>query len=254
MALNNIGLCLKDMHLYDDALTCLKQSLAIKQAIRLDQLQDCDIADSLKSIGTCLMKMDRYDEALNNLKQSLAISLQKTALVLDKRQGRDEAEALNNIALCLVQMQKHSLALTYFRQAQELNQDEFLDLRKESDIALTLYKTGIRLNDSNHYSAACVYFEFSLGIYKKLPTTDHTTIKIADIRKHLHQLSQNIKTMYMSRPYNFAGMLNRPWRSGISKTEEKILEKYIQEDYEKRWLPLLKGSKSARTDSVFHKL
>ena len=70
---NNIGICMRNMHLYDEALIHLKQSLEIFACISLDEQKDTSIAIVLNSIGLCLKEMHQYCDALPYFNRALSI-------------------------------------------------------------------------------------------------------------------------------------------------------------------------------------
>ena len=71
--LQNIGLCLQNLHQYDETLIHYKQALKIENNASPDQTKNSNVGATFHNIGFCLQTLYQYDEALIYSKQTKEI-------------------------------------------------------------------------------------------------------------------------------------------------------------------------------------
>ena len=164
-ALNNIGGCFIELHLYEDALIHFQQSLEITKSISLNQQKDPNVASIFNNIGNCLLKMHRYEDALIHFKQSLEIT---KSIPLNQRKHLDVALTLDNIGNCLRNMHRYEDALAHFKQSLEITKSISLNQQKDPIVAGTLNNFGNCLLNMHCYDGALIHFKQSLEIKKSI--------------------------------------------------------------------------------------
>ena len=161
--LNNIGLCYKNLHNYDEALTNLNRSLEINQNTTLNVDTDRSVATTLNNIGLYYIGLHNYDEALTNLNRSLEI-YQNTTRKADT--DRDVATTLNNIGSCHKNLHNYDEALTNLNRSLEMKQNTTLNADADRSVATTLNNIGLCHKNLRNYVGALTNLNRALEIYQ----------------------------------------------------------------------------------------
>ncbi|MEO1219462.1 MAG: tetratricopeptide repeat protein [Bacteroidota bacterium] len=165
--LNRVGVSLKEIADYEEALAYQKQALEMRSRILLADENDAerqeDVAYSLSEVGGTLARLGKYERALEYKEQALKI---RQKLFKDEDHP-SLAHSLNSIGELLTHLGRHEEALEQKQKALSIRQ-RLLGNQNDPDVARSLTSVGIGLEFCDRYREALAHKEQALTMYQSL--------------------------------------------------------------------------------------
>ena len=161
-SLNNLGVALRDLGKYDQAVEYHKHSLEMQKQIYGDKLHP-DVADSLNNLGRALQALGEYDQAIKYHERSLEMRKQ----IYGDRPHPTVAYSLNNLGRALRTLGKYDQAIEYYKHSLEMQKQIYGD-KPHPEVAASLNNLGLTLHDLREYDQAVKYHKHSLEMQKQI--------------------------------------------------------------------------------------
>ncbi|MFI6031611.1 tetratricopeptide repeat protein [Amycolatopsis magusensis] len=157
-ALNNLGSALREVRRFDEAITAHEQDLAICRQTGNRRHE----GTALNNLGSALREVRRFDEAITAHQQAVTI-YQETG---DRHR---EGQALNNLGIALQQVRRFDEAITAHQQAVTIYQ-ETGDRHREGQ---ALNNLGIALQQVRRFDEAITAHQQAVTIYQETGNRRH---------------------------------------------------------------------------------
>ncbi|MBN6040041.1 tetratricopeptide repeat protein [Amycolatopsis sp. 195334CR] len=151
-ALNNLGVALREVRRFDEAITAHERDLAIFR----ETGDRHDVATALNNLGLALRAVRRFDEAITAHEQDLAICRETG----DRHR---EGQALNNLGYALREVRRFDEAITHHQQAAAIYR-ETGDRHREG---LALNNLGNALQEVRRFDEAITHHQQAAAIYRE---------------------------------------------------------------------------------------
>ena len=162
---NNIGLCLLEKRIFDEALENFKISLSLKQGLE----NDIGTARTLSNIAHCYLELDQVDKSLENFQKAHELKCN----AYDGQINEDIATSWQNYGQILLKAGNQNKANFCFRIALEIKEN-FNSTDRSSKVVL-MFLIG---HTSDETSEKIEMFQNALNIVTKLPQTHFLKDKI----------------------------------------------------------------------------